>query len=301
MSESFTIASAQFGVRRHEDWASFEADVRMWVREAASADAKLLVFPEYASMVLTSLIFDIPDNDLHAQIHAMQTFRERYVDLHVELAREFKVYMLAGSFPWQMDSGACCNRAWLLGPNGQRGFQDKQVMTRFERETWHIERGEPCKVFDTALGRIGIAICYDAEFPLLVRAQIEAGAELILVPSCTDSVAGYQRVHVAARARALEGQCHVVQSVLVGEAPWSEAIDVSVGAAGVYGPPDLGFPSDGVLARGELNRPAWVYARIDRNRVAEVRRSGQVFNHAHWRESVAGQPVPVIDLAHAVS
>lgn len=296
MSESFHIACAQYGVRRHENWAAFEADLRAWIQTAADADAKMLVFPEYAAMVLTSLKGEVPQNDLQAQIHAMQDFRERYIDLHAELAREFKVYLLAGSFPWRMESGAYCNRAWLLGPKGQRGFQDKQVMTRFERETWHIGRGEPCKVFDTELGRIGIAICYDSEFPLLVRAQVEAGADLVLVPSCTDSLAGYERVHVAARARALEAQCHVAQSVLVGEAPWSEAIDVNVGAAGVFGPPDLGFPSDGVLARGELNRPGWVYAHINRNRVAEVRRNGQVLNHAHWRESCPDATAPMAEM-----
>ncbi|TAH40998.1 MAG: amidohydrolase [Dokdonella sp.] len=294
MSESFIIASAQFGVKRHADWAGFEADLRAWVQSAANTGARFLVFPEYAAMSLVSLLKDAAPGNLGAQIEGLQSLRDAYLELHRALAVEFKVYLLAGSFPWRMESGQFCNRAWLFTPQGHCDFQDKQVMTRFERETWRIGRGEPAKVFDTEFGRIGIAICYDSEFPLLVRAQIEAGAELLLVPSCTDSEAGYQRVQVAARARALEGQCHVVQSVLVGEAAWSEAIDVNVGAAGVFGPPDLGFPPDGVLALGEPNRPAWVYARLDRRRVAEVRRNGQVFNHAHWVETVDSEPVATV-------
>lgn len=296
MSESFIIASAQFGVKRHADWAGFEADLRAWVQSAANTGARFLVFPEYAAMSLVSLLKDAAPGNLGAQIEGLQSLRDAYLELHRALAVEFKVYLLAGSFPWRMESGQFCNRAWLFTPQGHCDFQDKQVMTRFERETWRIGRGEPAKVFDTEFGRIGIAICYDSEFPLLVRAQIEAGAELLLVPSCTDSEAGYQRVNVASRARALEGQCHVVQSVLVGEAAWSEAIDVNVGAAGVFGPPDLGFPPDGVLALGEPNRPAWVYASLDRRRVAEVRRNGQVFNHAHWVETVDSGPVAVVKL-----
>ena len=296
MSESFLIASAQFGLKRHADWAGFETDLRVWVQSAANAGASVLVFPEYAAMGLVSLLRDVAPGNLKAQIEGLQSLRDAYLELHRAMAIEFKVYLLAGSFPWRLKSGQFCNRAWLFTPLGQCDFQDKQVMTRFERETWHIGRGEPAKVFDTEIGRIGIAICYDSEFPLHVRAQIEAGAEVLLVPSCTDSEAGYQRVHVAARARALEGQCHVVQSVLVGEAPWSEAIDVNVGAAGVFGPPDLGFPPDGVLALGEPNRPAWVYASLDRRRVAEVRRNGQVFNHAHWVETVDAQSVAVVRL-----
>ena len=38
-------------------------------------------------------------------------------------------------------------------------------MTRFEREQWNIAAGEGLKVFDTALGQLGILICYDNEFP----------------------------------------------------------------------------------------------------------------------------------------
>ena len=45
MSEAFTIASAQFGLKRHADWARFETDLRVWVQSAANAGASVLVFP----------------------------------------------------------------------------------------------------------------------------------------------------------------------------------------------------------------------------------------------------------------
>ncbi len=66
-------------------------------------------------------------------------------------------------------------------------------MTPFERD-WGVTGGVPLRVFDTALGKIAVLICYDSEFPLLARAVAEAGAEIILVPSCTESVSGYHRV-----------------------------------------------------------------------------------------------------------
>jgi predicted amidohydrolase len=160
-------------------------------------------------------------------------------------------------------------------------------MTRFERETWDVGPGGPLRVFDTALGKIGILICYDAEFPLLGRALADAGAEIILVPSCTDTRAGYSRVRIGAMARALENQCVVVQSPTVGYAQWSPAVDENVGAAGVFGPPDLGFPDTGILAEGALNDPGLVAAQVDLAAVATVRAQGAVFNHAHWPESAA--------------
>jgi len=166
-------------------------------------------------------------------------------------------------------------------------------MTRFERDQWSISGADELKVFDTALGRIGIQICYDAEFPLPARAQAEAGMQLLLVPSCTDAAAGYHRVRVAAQARALENQCYVLLSPLVGEAPWSPAVDVNFGAAGVYGPPDRGFPQDGVLAQGTLDEAGWIYAEVDTDKVAQVREQGQVLNYRHWPEQGAASALKI--------
>ena len=287
----FLAAVAQFPVWQPARWAEVEQRIEQWVYEAATRGAKLLVFPEYASMSLAALFAPQVQLDLHAQVRALQTLREDYLALYRRLAEAHAVYLLAGSFPWQLSTDRIVNRAWLCGPAGECGFQDKQIMTRFEREQWGIAGGEPLKVFDTGLGCIGVTICYDSEFPLLVRTQVEAGAELLLVPSCTDALSGYHRVRVAAQARALESQCPVLLSALVGEAAWSPAVDINVGAAACYGPPDLGFPHDGVLAQGVLNEPAWVYAQIDPALTARVRAQGQVLNVRHWPEQI-GRALP---------
>lgn len=283
------VAVAQHAVSRPESWAAFGQGLAQSVQDAASRGAKLLVFPEYASMVLAAVFDEATRGDLPAQVRAMQALREPYVALHRQLATTHGVHLLAGSFPWRLDDGRIVNRAGLFAPSGASGFQDKQIMTRFEREHWGIAPGEPLKVFRTALGCIGVAICYDSEFPLLVRAQVEAGAEMLLVPSCTDALAGYHRVKVAARARALESQCPVLLAALVGDAAWSPAIDVNVGAAAVYGPPDRGFPDNGVIAQGVLGETGWVYADLDPEATREVRRNGQVLNLEHWNEQYSGQ------------
>jgi len=108
------------------------------------------------------------------------------------------------------------------------------------------------------------------------------GANLILVPSCTDTLAGYHRVKIGCQARALENQCYVVQSCLVGHAPWSEAVDVNIGAAGIYTPVDRGFPDNGVLVAGELNAVQWVVGEVSLSACAVVRDQGQVFNYRDW-------------------
>jgi predicted amidohydrolase len=63
------------------------------------------------------------------------------------------------------------------------------------------------------------------------------------------------------------------------------------GAAGVYGPPDLGFPESGVLAQGVMNEPDWVYADIDPEAVARVRREGAVLNLHHWNDQPGAGPL----------
>ena len=289
MTRRYTVAAAQYPVEQLADFAAWQAKLTRWVAEAADAGAKLAVFPEYGGMELTALD-PATVSDLHASITALAPWIDRIDAAHAELAARHGMHILGASLPVRGEDGRFRNHARLFTPGGKMGVQQKIVMTRFEREHWDIAAGGPIRVFDTALGRIGVAICYDAEFPLLVRAQAEAGAELILIPSATDTLHGWHRVRVGARARALENQCYVVQSPVVGVAEWTPSLDVSHGAAGIFGPPDLGFPDDGVVAQGVVDAPGWVFGEIDRDKVAEVRRSGSVFNHARWGEQLGGAP-----------
>jgi predicted amidohydrolase len=290
---SYRIALAQYPIERLENFPAFEAKLTRWVQEAAGNGAKLLVFPEYGAMELVALLPEKTRQDLQASLEGMQSFFQPFDDLHRKLAQHYKVHILASSFPLKR-----INTATLYAPSGKSGAQEKNILTRFEREQWDILPGKELRLFETALGKIGVAICYDSEFPLLVRALCEAGAGLILVPSCTDAVAGYSRVKIAAQARALENQCFVGMAPLIGNADWSPATDVNIGAAGLYGPPDLGFPSDGIFIQGIVNMPGWIYGEIDPTAVSRVRTEGQVFNYKHWEEQKPGKlpPVTHIDL-----
>lgn len=294
MNTPLRIAAAQFPVLDLHDWVELSQTLTRWVSAAAQQGAKLLVFPEYAAMSLASLRPNTIKGQLQQELQAIQGHHADWLALHARLAREHGVHLLAGSFPLRISETSTRNRAHLFAPNGKSGWQDKWTMTRFENELWGIEAGNTLKVFDTTLGRLAINICYDVEFPLLARAQVEAGAQIILAPSCTDTTAGYWRVRVGAQARALENQCVVVQAPLVGEAPWSACVDVNVGMAGIYTPPDRGLPDDGVLAKGEWNVPQWVYADIDPATLAAVRADGQVFNHRDWRRQPGLGSLPAV-------
>ena len=216
-----------------------------------------------------------------AKLDALQPILPAYLDAYARLARRHQLAIVAGSFPERLASGQVRNRLRVHTAAGAVAI-DKLQMTRFERERWGIAAGRGQTVVELDGFRLGVAICYDAEFPLVVRRLAAAGAGVIAVPSCTDTAAGYHRVRVACQARALENQCYVVQAPTVGAAPWSIAVDDNVGSAGVFAPPDRGLPDDGVVALGVYNQPGWLVAELDLDAIARVRADGQVLGHRDW-------------------
>src|SRR5690606_15097521 len=119
--------------------------------------------------------------------------------------------------------------------------------------------------------------------------QYEAGARLLLVPSCTDTAAGATRVETGCLARALENRFFVAKAVTAGEAPWSPALDQNTGEAAIYAPMDAGLPADGVLARTRDDE-AWAIADIDVGALEATRAEAQVANDRDW----PGQSLPAI-------
>ena len=276
------IAAAAYPIDWHNRWNDYVGKLRVWVRTAAEQGAELLVFPEHAALELASLAGEDNAKDLRRVIDAV-TARIKDVDeLHASLAREFKVHVLAASGPIRREDGKAVNRARLFAPDGSHGHQDKVMLSRFESEDWGLEPGTVLRLFETGIGRIGVLIGYDAEFPLLARALAGAGAEVLLVPSSTDGPRGYWRVRTGAAARALEGQCVVVHAVTVGEAGWLPPAARSTGAAAVYGPPDVGFPEDGVVAVGKVDAAGWVHAEVPLEAVRKVRIDGTVLTLFDW-------------------
>ncbi len=249
-------------------------------------------------MALAGLVPLEERQGLAQELSAIQPFLADYVALFRQLSRQFHVHILSGSFPVQLPNGDYRNRAYLVSPGGETGFQEKMMMTRFEKEEWFLSPSATLHLFETSQGNIGINICYDSEFGVFARRQACQGAQIILVPSCTDTLAGFNRVRIACQARAMENQCYVIQSPLIGNVDWLQAVDVNLGFAGFYGPVDRGFPDDGILAQGRWNEPGWVYADLSLEALETVRREGQVLNHRDWplADALAANPVERIRL-----
>ena len=282
------LALLQYGVEPLADIRAWEAKLDRLVAEAAGDGAEFLVMPEYAALEAAAAGATHPD--LKAELARACDLTPELLHAMRNAALRHRVWLVPGSLPVRL-GGKVINRAPIIAPDGRIAFQDKRCMTRFEAEEWHVDAGNSSGVVETDWGRIGVTICYDVEFPTLVRAQVTAGARLILVPSCTDTLAGFHRVTLSARARALENQCYVAVAPTVGEAPHCAALDVSRGRAMLFGPVDGLFPDDGIIAGGRMDTPGWVHATLDFTLLHSVRERGAVRNHRDWPDAVPPAPL----------
>jgi predicted amidohydrolase len=282
------LACLAWPVEPTSDVAGYAAKLDCWVGEAKAGGAELLLLPEYACMELGAALAGTRGDEA-AELRVMVAQADALLAAMRGAARRHGLWLCPGSLPMAL-GGAVVNRAPLIRPDGRLAFQDKRMMTRFEAERWGVSAGAPPRVFETPWGLVGIAICYDSEFPKLVRAQVEAGAWLILTPSCTDTLHGCQRVRIGARARAMENQCFVAVAPTVGGLTASAALDENHGWAGVYGPVDRGFPTDGTVVEGGLDVAGLVYADIEAGMLDAVRQDGAVLNHRDWPRAPVPRP-----------
>jgi predicted amidohydrolase len=289
LTATLKVAAAQYPLDELKTWEDYSRKITRWVEEAVQQSAQLLVFPEYGAMELAAIKGCA--GDVQKSFDAVSAFVPAVDELMSSLAKRHRVTIVSGSGPQRKD-GRTLNVAHIFGPTGMKGVFDKIMPTPGERNPWNIAGGNQLKVFDTGLAKIGLLICYDIEFPLLSRALAEAGAQVILAPSNTETERGYWRVRTGAMARALENQVYTVHAPAIGDSAWCAACPTQCGMAGIFAPSDIGFPIGGVVALGEMNRPQWVYADLDLDLIASVRASGGVQTYNHWPEQPGATKLP---------
>jgi predicted amidohydrolase len=275
------VAVAKYAVEAPADFGAFAERQAVVLGEAATLGARIAVLPEYLSLELAATFDSATRADLHASLAAIQRYRDDWLALYRRLAVELDLHIVAGSFLLAQGDGRYRNRSDVFAPQGAHAWQDKLQLTGFEKALGVIEGGDALKVLDIDGVRAGVSVCYDAEFPLPVRAQAEAGARLLLVPSCTDTDAGATRVRVGCLARALENRMFVAQAVTAGEAPWSPALDVNTGEAAIFAPMDRGLPDDGVVVQTRDDQ-VWAIADLDVEALERSRANAQVANDRDW-------------------
>jgi len=123
------------------------------------------------------------------------------------------------------DKGRSYNTSLLFSPQGEilgkyRKIHLFDVALEADgvvvRESERILPGDQAVVVESAVGKLGLAICYDLRFPELFRALADRGAEIIFLPAAFTQYTGRAHWQVLLRARAIENQAFVVAPALIG-------------------------------------------------------------------------------------
>jgi predicted amidohydrolase len=195
------------------------------------------------------------------------------------LARQLRIHLLVGSVAERLDAQRCYNTSLLYGPDGRLIALYRKIHL-FDvdipggatfRESATIAAGAEVVVARTALGAIGLSICYDLRFPELYRKLVDAGAEILAVPSAFTLHTGRDHWHPLLRARAIEAQAWVL-------APAQEGKHDTGGLRHSYGHSLIVDPWGTVVAeRGDGE--GFCIAEVDLATVARVRAQMPVATH----------------------
>ncbi len=223
-----------------------------WVERCVTATgAELVVLPETASTGFITGLSAEQLWDLVADIPGPLT------DPLAECARRLGVHIVYGTYERGPERGVVYNAAVLFLPSGEIGGVYRKTHPfcgeRRDQGGWVTPGVDPV-VVDTDLGRIGMIICFDGDFPELARAEALMGAEVICRPSALLRSADIWEL--TTRARAYDNHVFVVAANATGTDP---------GGTLYFGNSLIVTPIAEVVARAATHE-CWVTARLDPQR-----------------------------------
>jgi apolipoprotein N-acyltransferase len=160
-------------------------------------------------------------------------------DATADLARELKAHLVVGySEPGPLKSFNC---AALVAPDGSvQGVHRKIHLFFGERQI--REPGRAVRVFDSALGRVGLEICYDNCYTDITRRLVQAGAQIIAMPNYDPPTPRGVLHHLHAAVlpfRAVENRVPIVRADANGCSQIVDATGRLIGEAPLYAPDAL--------------------------------------------------------------
>lgn len=199
----FNLTIAQFQPELGNKRKNLEEMKRM-MKEAKRQNSQVILFPE---LCLTG--YFIGD-----QLHEIaETLEGESIQELQKACEELGLHAVV-SFPERNENGGVHISAALLDDTGKMiGVYRKTHL--FDSEKTIFERGNEFPVFETKLGRMGIMICYDLEFPEISRILRLNNAQVILAPTANMSpYQDYQMTYM--KSRAMENEVPIALANRIG-------------------------------------------------------------------------------------
>ena len=246
---------------------NLDTSVRL-VNEAADLGAKLVGLPENFSFMGRE----------EERIAGAETVEGPTISALREVARRRAIHVIAGSIPERIDApGKTANTSVLVASDGSVAAIYRKIHlfdvaipdgARYA-ESRTVEPGREVVAVPTAVGTLGLTVCYDLRFPELYRRLSALGAELLSIPSAFTLFTGKDHWEVLLRARAIENLAYVLAPAQVGK---HSATRVTFGNAMIVDPWGV------VLARCP-DRETVCVAPVSGERLAQVRRELPALEH----------------------
>lgn len=206
MSKKFKIAVVQTSPFCRDIRRNLE-DASKFIRRAAKMGARFVCLPE-----LFDTGYDLPWVKKHADKTSLVT-----IDQMLRLAHELSIFIIGGIA--NTHKKFMFNSSFLFGPEGTVAIYNKNFLFKGspQHEERYFEEGCGVNVVETALGRIGFAICNDIRYPELFSEQALMGARIIFVNSAF-SKKRLEHWRILIKARALENQIYIAAANQTGKA-----------------------------------------------------------------------------------
>ncbi|MEZ5944133.1 MAG: GNAT family N-acetyltransferase [Planctomycetaceae bacterium] len=273
-TEPIRLAVVQYLMRTIDDFDDFARQSEFFIDTASEYKSDFVLFPELHT---TQLLSFLPDLRPGEAARRLAEFTPQYLDLYTELAVKYDINVIGGS-QFVLEDGYLYNVSYLFRRDGTLERQEKIHITPSERKWWGVTPGRRVNVFDTDCGIVSILICYDIEFPELVRIAAQKGAGIIFVPFNTDTRAGYLRVRHCALARCVENHVYVAVAGCTGNLPFVENSDIHYAQSAIFTPADAEFARDAIAAECNANIETMIIHDVDIEQLRRHKEGGSVQN-----------------------
>ena len=173
-------------------------EMLLQTENAARNGADLIVFPECA---VTGYVFASREE----AIPFMETVPGPSTDKMAAYCKKFGVHVIFGLL--EADGDKCFNTAVLISPQSLVGKYRKNHLPFLGVDRFLDSGNIPFQVYSTAVGNIGMHICYDCTFPESARVMALKGADILVLP--TNWPEGREKIcKYVINARAYENRVH---------------------------------------------------------------------------------------------